>query len=142
VSEVSEDKVHRIVNDRVSEEVEKLEASSRSVERSMNVVSNKVVELSTKMDAIYGNGSGRDGILDEMKKEQKSLRHKLEEEIGSQDNFRRDIRSQFETMQTLEASKLKVHAERKDWVKWVAGGIGVLVWKLLEIYIFPHLGKH
>ena len=168
VGDINEDRVYRIVSSVVSdhekidlqryEELKKGRDENRDILSAQNVVLSKI---ETKVDAIYGNGSGRIGILDEMKDTQKEVKTALdtsqkEVKIAFDDaeekasNFRHDVRDQFEklnlalvkqqiektvTTQTETRYGKKI-AYVATWVKWLIGGTVFMAWRIVEIKYF------
>lgn len=162
-----DDKIHRIAGDAVDglrRDVDFKIAEVRNIGTSTNLrlsAQDKVLaEISTKVDAMYGNGSGRKGILDEIKEQQKENKDTL---IASQlevkktfdiseeraAKFRNDMRESFENIKVLTAQQqtektVTTQIETKygsrasnerEWVKWVLGGIAFVSWELIKIYV-------
>ncbi len=152
MSNIDENAVHRIASDlikehkkEVNEEMTDLKKAAKDTANSLTAQDKILGKLETKVDAMYGNGSGKKGILDEIKDEQTNVRNTLSEETKKQASFRHEIRNMFETLQlkaeTKEIVTLQLTSEQKtkkneikDWVKWVIGGIAFISWELFKKY--------
>lgn len=162
-----DDRIHRIVSD-------KLEDHRREVDRKLDkVISDsdtnrdilheqnvQLTKIDGKLEAIYGNGSGRPGKLEEMDNQTRKLQDSLAAESKKQSDFRHEIRGMFETFQLQHSAEKErqveeaqerdaKHAEEvkkreinykhnKDrlfWIRWIAGGIAFVGWELIKIYV-------
>lgn len=141
-----DDKIHRIVNDKlesydikVDKKLNKLDIESEKASETLQEHSLKLTEIKGTLSAIYGNGSGKPGILDEIKAEQKKVSNDLDKETANQAKFRHELRNEIESIKLMKASELKAAADTKQdnrqWFFWVAGGVGFVSWELIKIFI-------
>lgn len=160
MSELSKGDVHKIVTDKlqahkgeVAKQLEEIEKDGKSTSAALIEVKLQSTDIKGKLDAIYGNGSGRKGILDRLEDKQDASDKKvakLEEnqadEYKKQASFRHDVRNQFETMllnKKREEEERKEQAliakeEKKDkyaWIKWLVSGIAIVIWTFASDYI-------
>jgi len=158
VSDFNEAQMRNIVHDKLEvfkqNEICPIEEDVEELKEENKVTAIALTKMNTTLSAIYGNGSGKKGILDEMKEDALLVKNNLTEETKRQATFRHEMRNSLEAIQLMNASQLKITAEQEaekkekkkqnvEWVKWVAGGIGVIIWEVFKIYVEPHLkGGH
>jgi hypothetical protein len=165
VAELNEDRVYRIVsgvvNDHEKIDLQRYEELKKGRDESRDILSAQstmLAKIDCKVDAMYGNGSGRVGILDEMKDAQKEVKGALEtsqrevktafddaEEKAA--TFRHDVRNQFEklnltivqqqvekTVTTQTETRYGTKVEHlATWMKWFIGGATFAAWRIIEI---------
>lgn len=143
---IEENDVHRIVNDKleiydgkIDKKLDKIDKDNEKVTDTLQGHTDQLTGLKTTLSAIYGNGSGKPGILDNIQKEQKAVKAELAEETKRQAIFRHELRNEVESIKIMKASELKATADaksaNKEWIKWVAGGLGFVLWELIKIYV-------
>jgi len=164
---VTEDKIHRIVGERVDttkkeisayiDETNKLTKSNREEIITLKIEQTKILG---KLDSMYGNGSGKKGMLDRMEDKQKEdhlslkidlveTKQLMKEESLKQASFRHEIRGVLDALQNSNSIRLSKEEDREalaeakgklngSWVKWIKYGVGVagfLVWELLKHFV-------
>lgn len=159
-----DDKVHRIAGDLVGGLRKDVDAKFAEV-RASSVVTNATLanqdkvlsQITTKIDAIYGNGSGKKGILEDIKEDQKELKEDLktsqqevkkafEDSENKAAEFRHEVRNAFETLKLQQVAQQtektvttqietryggKAKVER-EWIKWVVGGLAFVLWEFIK----------
>jgi len=131
-----DDKIHRIASEQIDEKLQPITAKAFETAETVKAIS-------TKVDAIYGNGSGRVGILDEIKAEQKNMR--LLQEVNEKKNssFRHEVRNYIDQQNLLDITKEKYHdanvRKAKSWksdIKWILTGASIIVWEFIKEHYF------
>jgi chromosome segregation ATPase len=124
------------------DDVKRIEETVNRTSESLAKQDTLLAVIKTKLEAIHGNGSGRKCILDRLEDSDIEIRKELTKEIDTQRDFRDEIKqSLFRLTNMLENIQRERERDKesskanKDWIKWVAGGIGVIVWKLIEVYV-------
>lgn len=149
MGDLSEDRVHRIIEEHLHEydlkttaAFTKQEENNKESEKTLAAQSLQLERIEGRVIAIYGNGSGRKCILDRLEDKQNATDVQLAEEIQRQSAFRHEVRNQFQTLQLLESSKLKAQADdivkqrsKKTWIKWVSTGLCIVLWELFKIFV-------
>lgn len=165
---VSKGDVHKIVTDKLKEHKGEVANQLADISKEYKTTSTSLIEvrlqntkIEGKLDAIYGNGSGRKGILERLEDKQDAsdkrvaaLEENVSEEAKKQASFRHDIRNQFETLmlkrkeeeeerkeiaERLEAARkeeaLDIKEAKKDkyaWLKWVITGLAVVLYDYIK----------
>lgn len=154
MEQIDEDKVYRIVTKEIAIErrdinikLEEIRAVSSSNKELLNGQDVVLAKMSVKMDAMYGNGSGKVGILDEIRNEQKDVADKFNESEKIQSKFRHEVRGILERIALQEATEKTVttqietrYGNKKEknlaWIKWVVGGAAYVVAEYVKIHFF------
>lgn len=173
---INEGDIHKIVNTKIKEHkteisgrLDSIESDNKKQTETLTTVRLAQETIKGKLDAIYGNGSGKKGILDRLEDKQDAsddkvsiLEKSVADESKKQASFRHDIRNQFETLlleKQKEKEALKVVAEERqrdaaivkeekkdknEWIKWLIGALMLLGSPLLlELFKTHHwLGLH
>lgn len=145
---VSEDRVKTILGDKLDPIKEDITTLKLDKEKILG-----------KLDAIYGNGSGRKGILERMEDKQKedtlavrtelaTTTNLLKEESIKQTTFRDDMRVMLETIQLSDAArqatekakeeaakeKAKTNNSWRTWVKYGIVTVAGIAWELYKTF--------
>ena len=129
--QASKGDIHKIVNDKIKEhkgdidkKLEAIVADNKTSTESLASVKLDQEKIKGKLDAIYGNGTGKKGILDRLEDKQdatdeeiKNVKENQQEEYKKQASFRHDVRNQFESLMLKrkeEEDARKVTAEKLE----------------------------
>ncbi len=125
-----QDQVENTVTDLTSK-INRMEQTTVDTQNKTVGMAIQLGQLSTKMDSLYGNGSGRKGAIENI---QDSI---------TKTNERMDImtKNQAEILETLRIQDVTATVRSKQnnkWItalKWLSGGAAIAAWGLFEHYV-------
>lgn len=156
---VNEDRVVRLLNEKLDERDEKLENSFKELknndkgsDQTLQKQNLQLERIENKLANIYGNGTGRKCILDRLEEKTDATDKILKREIETQAAFRHEMRSILETQQLTAAASIATQREEKaeelakkkdnkEWLKWLIGGIAIAIWSLFSEWFKIHVLK-
>lgn len=122
--------------------VTRLDTQDTTLENHTTVLQEQSLQLKGiegQIREIYGNGSGRKGILDNMKEVQAtqagilaSLSVTVGQEKEAQGLFRLEVRNALKIRDTEQLTRITANNRWIKAIKWLATPIGVAAWELIK----------
>lgn len=134
------DTILAIARECIDQSDEKHEKRMAGFTTQLSTLQTTVSDLSSKVNNMYGNGSGRKGAIELLQDKGNETAQQLASFIATQKDentkqqlFRHDMRNSAETRE-------KVNNKWVDWLKYAAGPIGLIIFELFKEIIKKHFG--
>lgn len=122
--------------------VKRLDAQDTILEKQNTVAHDQTLQLcdiKNQIREIYGNGSGKKGILDHMQETQATqagvlatLQATVMQEKQAQELFRLEVRNGLKLRDSVETTRSDLNKTWIKWLKWGATPLGVAAWELIK----------